>query len=382
MTTAKRIAILGSTGSIGQSTIQVVRNLGPERISIGALAAKSNIDMLEQQALEFHPDFVAVYDPDQACKLQRRLPGVPVLAGLEGLNAVAESARIDIVVSALVGTIGLIPTIAAIRAGKRIALANKEVLVAGGAYVMALAQKHSAEILPVDSEHSAIFQCLNGEKRTAIDRIILTSSGGPFRNHTADQLATITVDDALNHPTWTMGPKVTIDSSTLMNKGLEVIEAYWLFGVPIEQIDVVIHPQSLIHSMVEFVDGSMMAQMSRPTMLVPIQYALTHPERAPGLIERFDFKKHGCLQFFEPDFDKFRCLKLAYESLREGGSLSCYMNSANEILVERFLKKEIAWTEISSKLDRLMQQHAVSPALSIEEILEVDALARHEARLC
>jgi len=378
----KRITILGSTGSIGQSTIDVVRNLGPERVTIGALAAKSNIDLLEQQAKEFRPELIAVYDEGKARELQKRLPEFNVVAGMEGVIAAATYDTIDMVVSALVGTAGLIPTVAAIKAGKNIALANKEALVSGGSYVMALAKEHGVDIIPVDSEHSAIFQCLNGENRSSIDRIILTSSGGPFRSHTADQLATITVDDALKHPTWSMGPKVTIDSSTLMNKGLEVIEAYWLFGVAIENIDVVIHPQSLIHSMVEFVDGSIIAQMSRPTMLVPIQYAITYPDRAPGLIERFDFKKNCSLQFFEPDYDKFRCLKLAYDSLREGGSLPCYMNSANEVLVERFLRKEIGWRHISIKLDHLMHKHTVAPIMSIDDILEVEILARNEAILC
>lgn len=378
----KRIAILGSTGSIGKSTIDVVRNLGPERVTIGALAAQSNIDLLEQQAREFHPDLIAVENQAKAFELQKRLPEMTVLSGMDGVSAAASYASVDLVVSALVGTAGLIPTVAAIKAGKRIALANKEALVAGGAFVMGLAKEHGVDIIPVDSEHSAIFQCLNGESRSSIDRIILTSSGGPFRSHTADQLATVTVDDALRHPTWSMGPKVTIDSSTLMNKGLEVIEAFWLFGVAIENIDVVIHPQSLIHSMVEFVDGSMLAQMSRPTMLVPIQYAITYPERAPGLIERFDFKKHGSLQFFEPDLDKFRCLKLAYDSLREGGSLPCFMNGANEVLVERFLRNEIGWKEISFKLDALMHQHSVSTITSIDDILEIDILARRVAGSC
>ena len=375
----RKLAILGSTGSIGTSTLDVVRNLGSDAVSVVALAAYSNIDLLEQQALEFRPDIIAVYDSSAAGELQQRLPTQRIVAGMEGVIAAATHDDADMVMSAMVGTMGLTPTVEAIRAGKDIALANKEALVSGGQLVMSLVQQHGVRLLPVDSEHSALFQCLNGEKSSHVGRLILTASGGPFRNHTADQLACVTIDDALAHPTWSMGPKITVDSSTLMNKGLEVIEAHWLFGIPVEQIDVVIHPQSVIHSMVEYIDGSMVAQMSRPTMLVPIQYALTYPERAQGLLEPFDFLKHHTLQFFQPDFDRFRCLSLAFQAIAAGGSYPCYLNAANEVLVKRFLDKEISWTAIPDTLATLLDRHQSICPDTLDTILAVDHQARSEA---
>jgi 1-deoxy-D-xylulose-5-phosphate reductoisomerase len=283
------------------------------------------------------------------------------------------------VISAIAGTLGLQPTVAAIQAQKQIGLANKEALVSGGDFMMKQAKQRGVSIIPIDSEHSAIFQCLNGEKSQNIRRVILTSSGGPFRSWSEEQLEQVTVEQALQHPTWKMGPKVTIDSSTLMNKGLELIEAKWLFDLTLEQIEVVIHPQSIIHSLVEFVDGSMMAQMSEPSMIIPIQYAMTYPERCCGMLKPFDFLKNGILQFFIPDQRKFRCLALAFEAIRQGGSLPCYMNAANEVLVQRFLKKEISWKEIGIKLEELMSQHEVVPVDSLDTILAIDALAREEA---
>lgn len=375
----KKIIVLGSTGSIGVNTLKVASHLGEEKIKVVALAAKSNIDLLEQQANACHPEVIAVFDEEKARELQKRLPHIPVVSGMEGIVSLVRETEADLVVSAMVGTWGLLPTVRAIESGKDIALANKEALVSGGALVMALAKKHGVKILPVDSEHSAIFQCLNGEQSKAVARLILTSSGGPFREFTDAQLATVDVDHALKHPTWTMGPKVTVDSSTLMNKGLEVIEAHWLFDLPLNKIDVVIHPQSIIHSMVEFVDGSMMAQMSRPTMIVPIQYALTYPERMPGLIEPFDFIKHSKLEFFLPQQERFRCLRLAYDAAAAGGSMSCYLNAANEVLVQRFLDKEISWLEISRKLDSLLQRHNKIDLLSLDAIGAVDAQAREDA---
>ncbi|MEC7839863.1 MAG: 1-deoxy-D-xylulose-5-phosphate reductoisomerase [Chlamydiota bacterium] len=375
----KNISILGSTGSIGTNTLKVVENLGVDNVKVTALAAGSNIDLLEKQAQKFRPNMVAVFNKAKAKELQQRLPQIEVVAGLEGIIAAATHSSTDLVVSSMVGTLGLIPTVAAIEAKKDIALANKEALVSGGALVMALAKKNNVKILPVDSEHSAIFQCLNGEEHKNIDRIILTSSGGPFRKFPAEQLKTITVEDALNHPTWTMGPKVTIDSSTLMNKGLEVIEAHWLFDIPTSKIDVVIHPQSIIHSMIEYIDGSVIAQMSKPTMLVPIQYALTYPDRKRGLIERFDFTKHGILEFYQPNTDRFRCLQLAFDSLDEGDSMPCYMNAANEVLVERFLDKQISWQDISQKLESLMQKHQKKKIEMIDDVIGIDTLARQEA---
>jgi 1-deoxy-D-xylulose-5-phosphate reductoisomerase len=375
----KNIAILGSTGSIGTNVLRVAKHLGKDVIQVTALAAKSNIDLLEQQAKEFHPQLIAVFDKDKALELQRRLPHIPVVGGMEGLEAVATHSQAHMVVSAMSGTVGLKPTISAICSGKDIALANKEVLISGGSLVMALVKKHKIQLIPIDSEHSALFQCLEGQKFESISRLIITASGGPFRNYTKEQLANVNVSLALKHPTWSMGPKVTVDSSTLMNKGLEVIEAHWLFGVPVDKIEVVVHPQSIIHSMVEFVDRSVMAQMGETHMVTPIQFAMTYPKRYPGLLSPFDIFRQGTLQFFPPDMTKFRCLGLAYHALRQGGSLSCYMNSANETLVNRFLKNRISWKDISIKLEKLMTQHSVSKIETLDDILSVDQLAREQA---
>ncbi len=377
----KKISVIGSTGSIGTSTIEVVRNLGKDNVQIVALAAGSNIEKLEEQAKEFNPELIAVFDEKKAAELKKKLPNTTVIPGIEGIIAAATLSSANLVISSMVGTLGLIPTIEAIRSKKDVALANKEALVSGGALVMGLAKENGVRIIPIDSEHSAIFQCLKGNDLQSVNRIILTSSGGPFRTYTPQQLDSVNIEDALNHPTWNMGPKVTVDSSTLMNKGLEVIEAHWLFNMPIEKIDVVIHPQSIIHSMVEYVDGSMLAQMSRPTMLVPIQYAITYPHRSSGLIEPFDFTKHNTLQFYQPDVKKFRCLQLAFDSVNEGNSMPCYMNAANEILVDRFLNKQISWNDISIKLDRLMSSHHKQPINEIDDILIIDALARQEASI-
>ncbi len=377
----KRIAILGSTGSIGQNALKVARHLGSD-IQVVAIAARENIDLLEEQAREFAPRLIAVYNADKALELQRRLPGQTILSGMEGLLAVASHPEADMVISAMAGTVGLQPTIEAIRAGKDVGLANKEALVSGGALIMQLVAEKGVKLLPIDSEHSAIFQCLKNEPARSVRRIILTSSGGPFRTWTDQQLENVTIEQALNHPTWKMGPKVTIDSSTLMNKGLEVIEAYWLFGVDLDQIDVVVHPQSIIHSLVEFSDYSMLAQMGEPSMIVPIQYAMTYPDRQPGLLKPFDFVKNSKLEFSVPNKHTFRCLALAYEALRQGGSLPCYMNAANEVLVERFLKGEISWKEIGIQLEVLMNRHAVVAIDSLDIILAVDALAREEAARC
>ena len=374
----KRIAILGSTGSIGKNTLNIIRHL-PEEFKVSTLAARSNIDLLEQQIKEFSPKLVAVFEKDKALELQKKFPGLEIVAGMEGLKAAASHSEVDFVVSAITGTLGLIPTIAAIEAKKDIGLANKEALVSGGLLVTTLAKKNKVKILPIDSEHSAIFQCLHKEKKGAIQRIILTASGGPFRTMKYDQLEVITVEHALNHPTWNMGPKVTIDSSTLMNKGLEVIEAHWLFNMPVEKISVVIHPQSIIHSMVEFVDNSIIAQLGYTDMKIPIQYAMSYPERLPGTFPAFDFTKHHTLQFFTPDTEKFRCLDLAYESLRSGGTLSCYMNAANEVLVNRFLSKQISWLDIPRKLEGLMSKHEILQIESLETILATDSLAREQA---
>lgn len=377
----KKIAIIGSTGSIGENTLKIAKHL-KEEIKVVALAAKSNIDLLEKQAKEFHPELIAVYDKDKALELKKRLPGIEVIGGMEGVVAVATHSNVNFVVSAMTGTLGLIPTLSAIESGKDVGLANKEALVSGGALVMQLVKEKNVRLLPIDSEHSAIFQCLNGEKDSPIRRLILTSSGGPFRQLSKEELSKVSVDEALRHPTWVMGPKVTIDSSTLMNKGLEVIEAHFLFNMPVDQIDVVIHPQSIIHSMVEFTDNSIMAQMGVPSMIVPIQYALTYPKRKEGMMPPFDFVKHNQLQFFMPDLEKFRCLRLAYDAARAGGSLTCYMNAANEVLVNRCLERQISWNEIATKLDSLMSRHSIIKISSIDDVLAIDELGRRQAVNC
>lgn len=377
----KDLAILGSTGSIGKNCLAIARHLGNEAVRVIALAARHNIDLLEEQVREFRPEIVAVYDRDKARELQKRIPNTPVLGGMDGLNAVAIHEKANLTIAAISGAIGLEPTIAAIKAKKNIGFASKEVLVSAGELVMSLVGSQGISFVPIDSELTAIFQCLKGEPTKAVQRLLITASGGPFRNYTQAQLKDVTVDHALKHPNYRMGPKVTIDSSTLMNKGLEMIEAHWLFQVPLEKIEVVVHPQQIIHSMVEFVDGSILAQMGDPDMLIPIQYAISYPERLPSSLKPFDFAKNHTLQFMIPDTDKFRCLRLAYDAIRTGGSLPCYMNAANEVLVHRFLNKEIPWSEIAFKLETLMSRHPVSPITSLQDVLDIDALARQDAGL-
>jgi 1-deoxy-D-xylulose-5-phosphate reductoisomerase len=378
MENKKRISILGSTGSIGCNAIEVIRS-HRDQFSIEVLAARSNIDLIEQQVKEFSPKLVAMYDKKQASILSKRIPHVPVLAGMEGLIEAACFSSVDMVLSSITGAVGIKPTVAAIQSGKDIALANKEVLVAAGEYVMSLARENNVRILPVDSEHSAIFQALGSSPNKEISRLVLTASGGPFFSYSQQEKESITKKQALRHPTWSMGAKITIDSSTLMNKGLEVIEAYHLFGVAKEQIDVVIHPQSVIHSMVEFVDGSMLAQMSQPTMLVPIQYAFTYPRRIKGLIPPFDFTKYPKLEFLRLEHGAFPCLDLAFEAMRQGGSMPCYLNAANEVLVQRFLDDQIRWIDISKKLEKLCLSHQIEKNISLDTLLQVDACAREEA---
>lgn len=377
----KKIAVLGSTGSIGKNALKVAANLKGQ-VEVAALAAGSNIDLLEQQAKEHCPRMIAVFDKEKALELQQRLPHIEVVGGMEGVCAVASLPEVNTVISALVGAAGLLPTAAAIEQGKRIALANKEVLVAAGAYIIPLVKQHGAALIPVDSEHNAIFQCLDHEEIRSVRRLILTSSGGPFRGWTREQLQEVTVEKALKHPNFSMGAKITVDSSTLMNKGLEVIEAYWLFGVESDQIEVLVHPQQKIHSMVEFVDGSIMAQMSEPDMLLPIQHAITYPERCHGLLEPFDFIRNSRLDFLQPDRATFRCLDLSYQALKEGGTLPCFMNAVNEVLVSRFLNREIGWSEISTKLETLMMRHENSRQLDLPSILAVDRMARDQAKRC
>lgn len=373
----KYLNILGSTGSIGQSTLEIVRR-NPEQFGVATLAAHSRIDLLEIQAKEFHPKLIAVYHKEKAYELSKKLPHLSIVAGLEGLEEAAAFHEGDLCVSALSGSIGLLPTLRAIEAGHQIALANKEVLVSAGEIITKAAASHHVSIVPIDSEQSAIFQCLQGYCKKDVDRLILTASGGPFFRSGKD-LSKVTFIEAMKHPTWNMGRKNTIDSSTLMNKGLEVIEAYWLFNIPIDRIDVVVHPQSLVHSFVEFVDGSLLAQIAENTMLLPIQYALSYPQRLKRVVPRFDFKKYSSWEFYEPDKETFICLDLAYQAVRVGGSLPCFMNAANEVLVERFADHQIRWVEIGEKLQRLMQHHKVRRDLQLADILDVEQSAREEA---
>ncbi|MGB7978606.1 MAG: 1-deoxy-D-xylulose-5-phosphate reductoisomerase [Chlamydiales bacterium] len=374
----KKISVLGSTGSIGVRTLQVVRHL-KEDLEIVALAAKSNIDLLEAQAGEFNPKLIAVYDEKAALALQKKLPQIPVLAGMDGLRAVASFGEARFVMLAMTGSAGLLPAVSAILAGKQIGLANKEVMISAGELISGLVKQHRVDLLPVDSEHSALFQCLKGEDPKRVRRLILTASGGPFRNKSRAELKSVTLSEAMSHPNFRMGPKVTVDSSTLMNKGLEMIEAKWLFGIEAGRVEAVIHPQQRIHSCVEFIDGSMMAQMSEPDMLFPIQYALTYPDRKEGQLPPYDFMKNGTLTFFSPDKEKFRCLDLAIQAMHAGRSYPCFLNAANEVLVDRFLKQKISWTEIGEKLEKLISSHDPQNLLTLEAILEVDGLAREKA---
>ena len=369
----KKVAILVSTGSIGTQTLEVVRE--NQDIEVCALAAGSNIARLEQQIREFRPRLAAVWSEEKARELRIRTADLPVeiVSGMEGLIQVAVLEEAEILVTAIVGMIGLRPTIAAIKAGKDIALANKETMVTAGHIIMPLAKEHKVSILPVDSEHSAIFQSLQGNEGNKIQKILLTASGGPFRGKKQEDLLNVTVEDALRHPNWSMGRKITIDSSTLVNKGLEVIEAKWLFGVDVDQIQVVIQPQSVIHSMVEYEDGAVMAQLGTPDMKLPIQYALYYPDRRylPG--ERLDFWTLSHLDFGKPDLDTFYCLALAYEAGRAGGTLPTVFNAANELAVKKFLLKEIKYLEIMEIIEDCMRAHKNRPNPSLEEILEAEA---------
>ncbi|MCH9630266.1 MAG: 1-deoxy-D-xylulose 5-phosphate reductoisomerase [Chlamydiia bacterium] len=376
----KRLIILGSTGSIGESTLRVVR-CHSSSFKVVALAAQSNIEKLSLQIKEFSPKIVAVYNKDKAKELQKLFPDVKIVGGLDGVSEVASYKEADLCVSAISGTMGILPTFAAITAGHDIALANKEVLVSAGSLITSHAKKKGVKLLPIDSEQSAIFQCLEGSKTADVLKLILTASGGPFFNTSYEQMKKISIKEALNHPTWNMGAKNTIDSSTLMNKGLEVIEAYHLFDIPLSQIEVVVHPQSLIHSFVEFVDGSLLAQVAENQMVIPIQYAMTYPERKKGLVKPFDFRKFNKFEFFPPDDKKFTCLSLAYHAAKTGGSMPCFMNAANEILVERFLKGQISWLEIGKKLEKLLISHTIEDGLKLETLTLVDKQAREEAKL-
>ena len=369
------IAILGSTGSIGTQTLEVVRAY-PEDLHVVALAAGSNVTLMEQQVREFHPQLVAMGSEKTAKDLKERiadLSGITVVAGMEGLIEVAVIPESEMLVTAIVGMIGIRPTVAAIQAGKHIALANKETLVTAGHLIMPMAKEYGVKILPVDSEHSAIFQSLQGNEHNKVSRILLTASGGPFRGKTREELAHVTVKDALKHPNWSMGQKITIDSATLVNKGLEVMEAKWLFGVSYDQVEVVVQPQSVIHSMVEYEDGAVMAQLGTPDMKLPIQYALFYPDRRFLKGDRLNFKTLKSITFKEPDMETFEGLKLAYEVGKEGGSLPTVFNAANEYAVARFLKGEIAFLEIYEMIKSCLAAHTKIEHPDLEDILQTQA---------
>ena len=369
----KKIAILGSTGSIGTQTLDVVRAHSDE-LEVVALAAGSNKERLKEQIREFHPELVSLSDEKKAQELKEELAGeaVEVVCGMDGLIEVAGIYSADVVVTAVVGMMGILPTMEAIRKGKDIALANKETLVTAGHLIISMAREYGVSILPVDSEHSAIFQCLQGEPKKALDKILLTASGGPFRGKSAEFLETVTLEDALNHPNWSMGPKITIDSSTMVNKGLEVMEAKWLFGVDYSQIEVVIQPQSIIHSMVQYIDGAVIAQLGTQDMRVPIEYALFYPERRSLPGERLDFSKLSQITFEKPDYKVFRGLSLAIEAGKTGGTMPTVFNAANERAVAKFLKGEIKYTDIVRFIEKCMDAHKVSAHPDLEEILATE----------
>ena len=369
----KKIAILGSTGSIGTQTLDVIRAHSDE-LEVVALAAGSNKERLKEQIREFHPELVSLSDEKKAQELKEELAGeaVEVVCGMDGLIEVAGIDSADVVVTAVVGMMGILPTMEAIRKGKDIALANKETLVTAGHLIIPMAREYGVSILPVDSEHSAIFQCLQGEPRKALDKILLTASGGPFRGKSAEFLETVTLEDALNHPNWSMGPKITIDSSTMVNKGLEVMEAKWLFGVDYSQIEVVIQPQSIIHSMVQYIDGAVIAQLGTPDMRVPIEYALFYPERRSLPGDRLDFSKLSQITFEKPDYKVFRGLSLAIEAGKTGGTMPTVFNAANERAVAKFLKGEKKYTDIVRSIEKCMDAHKVSAHPDLEEILATE----------
>ncbi|KOP67670.1 1-deoxy-D-xylulose 5-phosphate reductoisomerase [Bacillus sp. FJAT-18019] len=375
----KKISVLGSTGSIGTQTLDVVRK-HREQFQIEGLAAGSNKELLLQQITEFAPRKVSVATKELADSIRHELPtGTEVFHGQEGLIEIAAGTDAEFVVTAVVGSMGLTSTLAAIEEGKTIGLANKETLVTAGHLVTAQAAANGVKLLPIDSEHSAIFQCLNGERHEDIERITLTASGGSFRDYTRDQLVNVTVEDALKHPNWSMGAKITIDSATMVNKGLEVMEAHWLYNIPYEQISVLLHPESIIHSFVEFRDSSIIAQLGNPDMRVPIQYALTYPERWSSPAKRLSLAEAGQLNFREMDLERFPCLRLAYECGKMGGTAPTVFNAANEIAVARFLGGEISFLRIEEIIEEVVQQHQLIPEPELETIEENDRLARQLA---
>lgn len=374
---AKNISILGSTGSIGTQTLDVVREIGG--INVKAITANNNIELLEKQIREFNPDIAAVMNEEMAEKLKERVKdcGTKILSGIDGLIEAAVYKESDTVVTSVVGNIGIVPTFEAIKAGKNIALANKETLVSAGKLIINAVKKYSVKLYPVDSEHSAIFQCLRGNEDNKIRRILLTASGGPFRGRKREELLNVRAEDALKHPNWSMGKKVTIDSASLMNKGLEVIEAKWLFGVDVEDIEVLIHPQSIVHSAVEYEDGAVIAQMGEPDMKVPIQYALTYPKRVKNSFPKIDFAKRNSLTFEKPDMDTFKCLSLAYRAIKTGGTMPTVMNGANEMAVAAFLENKIGFLDIADIIEKTMMSYNVKYDYTVEDLVEADKWARN-----
>ena len=371
----KNICLLGSTGSIGTQTLEIVSD--HDDLNVVALCANSSVDLMEKQIRKFHPEVAVMYEAQAASELAKRVTDTDtmVLSGMDGLIAAATSEKADIVLTAMVGMIGIRPTIAAIKAGKDIALANKETLVCAGHIIMPLIKEYGVNLYPVDSEHSAIFQSLHGENHDALEKIILTASGGPFRTKSKDELCAMTVEDALSHPNWNMGNKITIDSATLVNKGLEVMEALWLFDVTLDQIEVVIHPQSIIHSAVQYRDGAIMAELGSPDMKLPIQYALYYPERPYLATKRVDFFELAQMTFERPDADKFEGFALAMRAAKTGGSMPTVFNAANETAVAKFLRKEICFTDIPRLIKCAMDKHTVVPNPSVEQILAAETEA-------
>ncbi len=376
----KNISILGSTGSIGTQTLQIIRE-NPKKYRACALSCRSNTELLARQVAEFRPDYAVVSDGETARRLADEFAetGTVFLHGKEGLVKIASDIECDIVLNALVGMSGLEPTYNAVLQGRTVALANKETLVAGGALIMETAEKTGTVILPVDSEHSAVFQCLEGYDKSQAERIVLTASGGPFRGKKAEELKSVTLAQALNHPRWKMGSKITIDSATLMNKGFEVIEARWLFGMAPSNIDVIVHPESIIHSMVEYCDGAVMAQLGLPDMAIPISLALEYPKRLPNRLSRLDLKSVGTLTFEAPDTETFRCLRFAYDALKAGENYCAALNAANEVAVAAFLDGRISFCDIQECLDEVLQRHRPSDERELAEIVRVDAWARRTA---
>jgi len=376
----KNVAILGSTGSIGRNSLEVIKNL-PEQFRVTYLTANKNIDLLQKQIAQVHPRGVVVLDPCNASVLRKVLDETTeVHSGEEGLLEVVRRADVDIVISSLVGFAGLAPTIEAVKHRKTVALANKETLVVAGQLITSLVKEYRVRLVPIDSEHSAVMQCLVGEDPSHVAKLILTASGGPFLNRPVEDFDAITVEEALNHPNWSMGKKITIDSATLMNKGLEVIEAHWLFDLPPERIEVVIHPQSIIHSMVEFIDGSLKAQMGLPDMKIPIQYALTYPARSPMNGRRIDFAELSSMTFFKPDRKKFRSLQIAYDVLSLGGTTPAAMNAANEVAVEAFLDRKISFKRIPELIEKAIVSHKGVSSPDLKDIVETDASTRKYVR--